>query len=143
MDDLPAGARPRGPTPAEWLLPPLGIATRQSSDVLAIDDPLVVAAVQFIRARACMGIKVQNVVRELGTSRRILDARFAARVGHTPHEEIARHRFRRVEQLLTETDLPLATVAERCGFRHAEYLTVAFTNRHGVPPSRWRALRRP
>jgi LacI family transcriptional regulator len=122
----------------EWLLPPLGIATRQSSDVLAIDDPVVVAAVQFIRARACMGIKVQDVVRELGISRRILDARFAARVGHTPHEEIARQQFRRVEQLLTETDLPLATIAERCGFRHAEYMTVAFTRRHGLPPSRWR-----
>lgn len=45
-------------------------------------------------------------------SRRILDARFAARVGHTPHEEIARHRFRRVEQLLAETDLPLAGLAQ-------------------------------
>ncbi len=31
----------------EWLLPPLGIATRQSSDVLAIADPLVVAAVRI------------------------------------------------------------------------------------------------
>lgn len=125
----------------EWLLPPLGIATRQSSDVLAIDDPLVVAAVQMIRARACLGIKVQDVVRELRTTRRILDQRFAARVGHTPHEEIAGRQFRRVEQLLAETDLPLATVAERCGFRHAEYMTVAFTRRHGMPPSRWRAMR--
>lgn len=127
----------------EWLLPPLGIATRQSSDVLAIDDPLVVAAVRFIRDRACTGIKVQDLVRELGSSRRVLDERFAARVGHTPHEEIARQQFRRVEQLLAETNLPLATIAERCGFRHAEYMTVAFTRRHGMPPSRWRALRQP
>lgn len=126
----------------EWLLPPLGVATRQSSDVLAIDDPLVVAAVRFIRDRACTGIKVQDIVRELSTSRRILDDRFAARVGHTPHEEIARQQFRRVEQLLAETDLPLVKVAERCGFRHAEYMTVAFTRRHGLPPSRWRAQRR-
>ena len=127
---------------AEWLLPPLGIATRQSSDVLAIDDPLVVAAVQFIRERTCTGIKVQDVVRELSTSRRILDARFAARIGHTPHEEIARQQFRRVEQLLAETDLPLTKIAERCGFRHAEYMTVAFGRRHGMPPSRWRAVHR-
>ncbi len=125
----------------EWLLPPLGIATRQSSDVLAIDDPLVVAAVRFIRDRACTGIKVQDLVRELGTSRRILDERFATRVGHTPHEEIVRQQFRRIEQLLAETDLPLATIADRCGFRHAEYMTVAFTRRHGMPPSRWRAMR--
>jgi len=126
----------------EWLLPPLGIAARQSSDALAIDDQLVVAAVRLIRERACAGIKVQDVVREIGTSRRILDDRFAARIGHTPHEEIARQRFRRVEQLLAETDLPLTKIAERCGFRHAEYMTVAFGRRHGMPPSRWRAVHR-
>ena len=130
------------PEAEEWLLRPLGIATRQSSDVLAIDDQLVVAAVRLVRDRACTGIKVQDVVRELGTSRRILESRFAAHVGHTTHEEIVRQQFRRVEQLLAETDLPLTKIAERCGFRHAEYMTVAFGRRHGMPPSRWRALHR-
>jgi LacI family transcriptional regulator len=126
----------------EWLLPPLGIATRQSTDALAIDDELVVAAVRFIREHACEGIKVADVVRGLGTGRRALESRFTRRVGHTPHEEIARVQFRRVEQLLAETDLSLATIAARAGFRHTEYLTVAFTRRHGVSPSRWRRDRR-
>ena len=122
----------------EWLLPPVGIATRQSTDVLAIDDELVVAAVRHIREHACEGIKVADAVRALGVSRRVLESRFLRRVGHTPHEEIARVQFRRVEQLLAETDLPLATIAARAGFRHPEYMTVAFTRRHGMSPSRWR-----
>ena len=122
----------------EWLLPPVGIATRQSTDVLAIDDELVVAAVRHIREHACAGIKVADVVRALGISRRVLESRFLRRVGHTPHEEIARVQFRRVEQLLSETDLPLATIAARAGFRHPEYMTVAFTRRHGMSPSQWR-----
>jgi LacI family transcriptional regulator len=123
---------------SEWLMPPLGIAVRQSTDVLAIDDPLVVAAVRQIRDHACDGIKVADVARTLKTSRRVLEHRFTKRVGHTPHEEIARVQFRRVEQLLRETTLPLATIASRAGFRHTEYMTVAFTKRHGMPPSRWR-----
>ncbi|MEI8227086.1 MAG: AraC family transcriptional regulator, partial [Planctomycetota bacterium] len=110
----------------------------QSTDVLAIDDELVVAAVRHIREHACAGIKVADVVRVLGISRRVLESRFLRRVGHTPHEEIARVQFRRVEQLLAETDLPLATIAARAGFRHPEYMTVAFTRRHGMSPSRWR-----
>ena len=68
--------------------------------------------------------------------------RFLRRVGHTPREEIAHVQFRRVEQLLVETDLPLAAVAARAGFRHTEYMTVAFTRRYGVSPSRWRIRRR-
>ena len=122
----------------EWLLPPLGIAARQSTDVLAIDDPLVVAAVRLIRDHACHGIKVADIAGALKTSRRVLEHRFAKRVGHTPHEEIARVQFRRVEQLLRETQLPLVTIAARAGFKHTEYMTVAFTKRHGMPPSRWR-----
>lgn len=122
----------------EWLLPPLGISVRQSTDVLAIDDDFVVSAVRYIRDHACRGIKVADVATSLKTSRRILEHRFAKRLGHTPHEEILRVQFRRVEQLLRETDLSLATIADRCGFHHPEYMTVAFTRRHGMPPSRWR-----
>jgi LacI family transcriptional regulator len=127
---------------SERLLPPLGIATRQSTDVLAIDDPLVVAAVRQIRDHACDGIKVTDVARSLATTRRALENRFTKRVGHTPHEEIARVQFRRVEQLLRETELSLAAIATRTGFKHTEYMTVAFTKRHGMPPSRWRKQRR-
>ena len=127
---------------SEWLLPPLGIIARQSTDVLAIDDPLVVAAIRQIRAHACDGIKVTDVARALKTTRRVLENRFTKRVGHTPHEEIARVQFRRVEQLLLETELSLAAIAARAGFKHTEYMTVAFTKRHGMPPSRWRQERR-
>ena len=94
-----------------------------------------------IREHACAGIKVADVVRALGVSRRVLESRFLRRLGHTPHEEIARVQFRRVEQLLAETELPLATIAARAGFRHPETMTVAFTRRHGLPPSRWRQAR--
>ena len=48
-----------------------------------------------------------------------------------------------VKQLLTETDLPLEQIAERAGFPHVEYLSVAFRREVGVPPSRFRAQNRP
>ena len=37
---------------------------------------------------------------------------------------------------------PLEAIAMRTGFKHTEYMTVAFTKRHGMPPSRWRKQRR-
>ena len=36
-----------------------------------------------------------------------------------------------VMSLLAKTELPLATIAARAGFRHPETMTVAFTRRHG------------
>jgi LacI family transcriptional regulator len=122
----------------EWLLPPIGISPRLSSDVLAIQDELVVAAVRRIREQACRGLRVAELVKALKTTRRVLEARFKSRVGHTPHKEILRVQLRRVEMLLRETDLPLAVIAARAGFRHAEYMTVAFRRQHGLPPNAWR-----
>ena len=41
---------------------PLGIATRQSTDVPAIDDPDVAPAVKLIREDACKGITVEDLL---------------------------------------------------------------------------------
>ena len=122
---------------------PLGIVTRQSTDVLAIADTDISQAVRFIRQHACDGIKVEDVLNAVPLSRRVLENRFKKLLGRTPHDEILRMQFQRVVQLLTESSLPLAKVAEQAGFQHAEYLSVAFKRRFGVPPSRYRQEHHP
>ena len=47
------------------LVRPTGICTRRSTDVLAIEDPDVAAALRFIREYACDGIQVGEVLREV------------------------------------------------------------------------------
>lgn len=121
---------------------PLGVATRQSTDVLTIDDPNVTRALRFIREHACKGIRVKDVLRAAPQSRRVLEARFQKLIGRTPHEEIVRVQLDRARSLLAETDLPLTQVAERSGFAHAEYLSVVFKKYMGVPPSRFRTINR-
>ncbi|NQV25270.1 MAG: DNA-binding transcriptional regulator [Rhodopirellula sp.] len=120
------------------LVKPLGIETRQSTDILAIDDPDVAAAVRFIRENASNGINISDVLREVPLSRRVLEKRFHRILGRTPHEEITRLRIDRVKRLLTETSLPLTEIARRTGYRHDEYLSVAFKKLVGMPPSSYR-----
>jgi LacI family transcriptional regulator len=108
------------------LIPPLGIAERPSTDILAIDDADIVKAMRFIRQHAFDGINVGDVLKQVPLSRRALEDRFQRLIGRTPHQEIERLRMDRVKQLLVETTLPLQTIAQRTGFRHAEYLAVAF-----------------
>jgi len=124
------------------LMPPFGIATRQSTDVLAIDDPEVAGAVRFIREHACDGINVADLLSAVPLTRRGLESRFRRILGFTPHEMIAKTRTDRVKQLLTETDLPMPTIAERAGFRHVEYMSTAFKNRTGLSPQQYRAKTR-
>ncbi|WP_145262769.1 DNA-binding transcriptional regulator [Planctomycetes bacterium Pan216] len=124
--------------PDAHLVAPLGVATRRSTDILAIDDPDIAKALRYIREHACDGINVNDLTRVLPLSRRVLESRFQQLLGRTPHETIVEQRIDRVRQLLRETELPLAVIAERSGFRHVEYMSTLFRRRVGVPPSHFR-----
>lgn len=121
------------------LIEPQRIETRQSTDVIAIDDSDIARAVQYIREHACDEITVNDIVKRMPFSRRVLESRFLKIVGRTPHKEIVRIKMNRVKHLLTETGLTLTAIAAQTGFQHEEYLSAAFKKQFGVPPSRYRS----
>jgi len=126
------------PGPEGRFMPPLGVRTRRSTDVLAIEDPVLARALHFIHHHACDGIRVDDVVRAAAVSRRVLESRFKDRLGRSPHEQIFSTRIERIRSLLLGTDLSIAEIARRTGFRHVEYLTVAFKRETGCTPTDYR-----
>ena len=58
-------------------IPPLGVVTRRSTDVLAIEDRHLARAVRFIRENACEGITVEDVLADIPLSRSVFERRFA------------------------------------------------------------------
>jgi LacI family transcriptional regulator len=134
LDQWMSRARP----PKLLRVKPLRVVTRQSTDVLTVPDSDISSAIRFIREHACEGIKVDDILKSVPLSRRVLEHRFKKLLGRTPHDEILRVQFQQVIKLLTETDLSLFEVAERSGFRYAEYLSTAFKRRFGMPPKKYR-----
>jgi LacI family transcriptional regulator len=120
------------------LIPPSGIAERQSSDVYALDDNDIVTALRFIRENACKGIGVADVLKAVPLSRRMLEHRFQKLVRRTPHAEIIRIRMERACRLLRETDLSLAEITNRSGFANPDYFSVAFKNYMQSTPRSYR-----
>ena len=124
--------------PAEpHLIPPVGIATRQSTDILAVPDAKVSAALRYIREHACEGIRVSDVMRQVPMARRALETRFQKLLGRTPHEEILRVQLNRVKELLVGTGLPVWEIAGHTGFE-PDYLSVVFKKQTGMAPSDYR-----
>jgi LacI family transcriptional regulator len=121
------------------LIPPARIITRQSTDTLAVDDPLLLDAIGFIMSNANRSITVKDVLRHISVSRRVLEQRFQSVLGRSPGAEIRRVRIERVKQLLAETKLPLARIAQQCGFHHAEVMTRVFRRFEGLTPSAYRS----
>ena len=136
LDRLMAGGSVRR---LKHAIAPLGVVTRQSTNILASDDREVGEALRFIRDHACDGIGVKQVLDRVPLSRRALESRFTKAVGRTPHGEIERVRMEFVKQLLLETDLSVGEIARRSGFRQQEYLSVAFRRYAGNSPTEFRA----
>lgn len=117
---------------------PIGVITRPSSDVLAIDDRNLATALSFIREKACHGITVDEVVRHAFASRSQLEKKFRRHVGRSPQAEIRRVQVAKIRQLLFETDFPLKKIAELTGFEHVEYMCVLFKRLNGESPGVYR-----
>ncbi len=121
---------------------PLGVATRRSTDVTAIDDRLVATAVGMIRENACNGLVVPQLLKRLGISRSVFYRRFQSALGRSPHHEILRIQLERVRNLLTQTNLSLEKISELAGFKNPDYLSVAFKRELGITPGDFRKQHR-
>lgn len=128
-----------GKVPGEpVLLPPAGVVTRQSTDTLAVDDPLVARAIHYIRENAHRPIQVRDILEQVPISRRSLELRLAQLLGHSPAEEIRRARLQVARRLLLSNDEQMPWIAAHSGFERVEVLTRAFRKAFGITPSAYR-----
>lgn len=135
LDLLMRGKTPREPV---VLVPPTGVVVRRSSEVMAIEDPLVAQAMQYIRKNAAQGINVDDLLQYIAVSRSALQRRFQMAIKKSIHEAILDERLRVVKSLLAETTLTRDQIAERSGFEHPEYLSMVFKRKIGMTMSLYR-----
>jgi LacI family transcriptional regulator len=135
LRDMIAG---RDPKDLHQRVEPLGVITRRSTEVLAVDDLMVAKALAFIREHACLGIIVEAVAQEVHMCRSQLERKFRLHIGRSPQAEIRRVQMDRVRRLLAETDYPLKRIAEMAGFEHMEYMSVMFKRVTGETPGGYR-----
>ena len=116
----------------------LGVIERDSTRVVPPAGYIVREALAYIRSDAVKGIDVDDVVRHVGVSRRLLYLRFRQMHGKSIHETILDTRLAAAKRKLSETNLPLARIAADCGFGSANRLSHAFFERFNAYPSDFR-----
>ena len=119
-------------------LPPRGVVARASTDLLAVDDLHVGAALRFIREHACDPINVEQVLSQIPISRSTLERRFKQLLNRTPKVEILRVQLDRAKQLLSDSDLSLPMVADRSGFGSLSHFCEVFHRKVGRTPPGYR-----
>ncbi len=118
----------------------LGLIRRASSAPLRTRaNARVAEASAFIRAHACEGISVDDVVRHMGCSRRLALLRYQEATGHSIFSEIRDVKFAHVLVLLARRDVQIGAIANRCGWKSAMSLRTYFEGRTGMTLRAWRA----
>ncbi len=127
-----------GPVPARRLVAPVGVVSRQSTDLLCVSDPVLARALGMIREEACRGLDADRLCRTVGVSRGTLDKRCKALIGRPVDQEIRRVRLDRACELLARTKLPLRAVAKEAGFGSEQYLSAVFAKQMDCTPATYR-----
>ena len=124
--------------PRRIVVEAVNVVTRRSTEVIAVKDADVAAALQFIRHEQGRGISVDRVADEVAMSRRSLEKRFRDTIGRTILEEIQLVRLERAKRLLLETTYPISKVADVSGFGSTGYFIQFFQKRVGKTPRKYR-----
>ena len=103
-----------------------------------LEDPIVQRAMEMIWTHSHCPMSVSDIARQLPVTRRTLDRRFMEATGHSVLEEINTCRLSRAKRLLSETELPVKTVAHLAGFNSTERMRVLFVEREGTSPTAYR-----
>ena len=120
------------------LIPPIKVEQRQSTDYRSLKDPLVIQAMHYIRHRACHGIKVEQVLDHLRTSRSNLELRFKAEMDKTIHQVIHEEKIQRAIHLLRQTDISIQEISEVCGYPSLQYFYSVFKREQNQTPKEFR-----
>jgi LacI family transcriptional regulator len=117
---------------------PNRVVTRQSTNVVAVEDKLVSQALNFIHQNAQRLIQVEDVVKALSVSRRNLHDKFMKTLGRSVFDEIKRVRIDLISQMLIETDLSISDIAFSLGYDNTNHIARYFKQKMGLSPLEYR-----
>ena len=124
--------------PQPFLIRPVKVVERESAVAATPTAHILSRALDFIRRNAVKGIRVNDVAKALGISRRLADLRFQQFSGETINEAITRQKLDAVKKLLATTDRPIKVISESCGYTDLAYLKTLFKRRFGCTMRDWR-----
>ncbi|MBI1335719.1 MAG: helix-turn-helix domain-containing protein [Phycisphaera sp.] len=135
----------KGQTPQQTtvMIPPLDIVTRQSTDMLAVSDPLVLDTMRFMWDHVTENLSVDQIAQHVGVSRRRLEIAFFRSLRRGIAKEYQRRRLEKITELLKQTDLPIAELAQTMNFSTPGQLCRVFRAALGVSPGQYRRQHTP
>lgn len=114
------------------------LASDVSGDLTLRDEPVLAAVFDVIEAGYHRPISLRDVARDMGLTPGHLTTVVGRKTGRTVQQWITERRMTEARRLLAETDLTVAAVGARVGYRDTSYFIRRFRRSHGSAPLEWR-----
>lgn len=121
---------------------PINVVIRQSSDIVAVDDKQVAAAIQYIRKNSNRLIGVENICEQVSVSRRQLERKFRKALKQSINQQIRIHRAEQVAKMLLQSNLTISQIALALGFNGLHHMGRLFKSVKGMTPQQFRKRHR-
>lgn len=120
-------------------LQPITIVSRKSTDIYATTDPAILKTLNFIHDNLGNKLSVNDIVKQVPLSRRLLEIRFKKATGQTIHNYINTLRMNKFSELLVSSNRPIVVLAEEVGLSVPANVSRQFKSWSGMTPQEFRA----
>jgi AraC-like DNA-binding protein len=114
------------------------LAADVAGDLRRNDEPLLAAVFDVIETRFHEALSLRDVAAAVGLTPGHLTTTVARKTGRTVQQWITQRRMTEARRLLADTDLTVAAIATRAGYRDPAYFVRTFRRDHGSTPTSWR-----
>jgi AraC family transcriptional regulator len=114
---------------------PKAIPPARTARPSRLDVPKVIS---YVEARLHEPVTMGEMARQVNLSVFHFARMFKLATGHPPHAFLMLKRIEHAKELLTCTDLPLADIGHRVGYKTQSHFTSVFRRCVGLPPNAYR-----
>lgn len=120
------------------IINPVRIEYRQSTEKYAVTDKNIQTVLTYIEKNYAYSISVNDLIRQVPLSRRVLEKKFESETGISIYQYIQEYRIDRFSTLLVTSDLSLSEIAVLAGFEDYKNVFRIFRKYKTLTPVQYR-----
>ena len=120
------------------IIKPVRIVSRGSTERFAVSDKYIGQVLSYIDENYCNPLSVDDLIRIIPYSRRVLEKKFKSETGMSVYQYIQQQRIEKFAALLITTDLPLTEAAAGAGFPDYKNVSRIFVKMKEMTPLQYR-----
>lgn len=120
--------------PSDIIVQPIGVVTRQSSDVYATSDNFIAIILKYIHQNVETKFCIDDLLRHVPLSRRLLELKFKKVTGQAIYQYVMTLRIERFAQRLLDSQDPVIDIAMEMEFADYKNIARQFKKLKGCSP---------